>query len=290
MPICPFCRKPVGAGSIWCSCGANLNRYPDLPVNPEEIKEWLAEHKPELLSSSWTGGLILEAARKRLIGEQEEEIKRITKIKAEVDEAKSLIESFLLDCRREGMAPTIDIGQLRRERWRQWKRLPTEYRQHPPLKDFRFTPGFFFETPIGQFNDEYCLALDGSIYKHQLNAPDPYPLRELVGNIPVDKLADALTMALVRLLKLKQQPHMDQAEPAEGPIVAEPADVGPAGAGRGAKTHRFKLPFGKNAAKPAAGETAEAPADENPEAPAASEAAEPEAVEPSEPKKTPVGS
>ena len=187
----------------------------------------------------------MDAARKRVISEQENELSTGTKTNSEVVAAQKLIDDFLLDCRREELAPTIDIGQLRRDRWNQWKRIPTEYRQHAPMKDFKLTPGYFFETSVVQFKDEFCLALDGGLYKHQLNAADPYPLEEFVGSIPVEKLAEALTSALFWLLKTKQQPGpdagRDQREPAERQTVpAETRQAEVAAPKRG-----FKLPFGK---------------------------------------------
>ena len=253
MPICPFCRKPVEPGSVWCSCGANLSRYPSLPVNTSEIKDWLAEYEPELLATSWSGGSLFEIAKKRLLSEQEEEITANTKVNAEVTEAKSLIENFLLDCRREGLAPTIDIGQLRRDRWRQWKRIPTEFRQYAPLKKFALTPGYFFETSVAKFKDEYCVTVDGGLYKHQLNAPDPFPLEELISTVPPNKLREALAAALLWLLKAKQQPGAGQ-EPVEVKAVAEKEQT-PAKPKRG-----LRLPFGigrKSTADSAAQETVE---------------------------------
>jgi len=262
MPICPFCRKSVENGSVWCSCGANLSRYPNLPVNPTEIKDWLAKHKPEFLESSWSGGSLLDAARKHLINEQEKEIATGTKAQAEVAEAKSLIDSFLLDCEREGLPPTIDIGQLRRDRWRQWKRIPTEYRQHAPLKNFYQTPGYFFETSLAMFKDEYCVALDGTLYKHQLNSPDPFTLEELVGTMPAGKLAEALEATLLWLLKAKQQPGAAetpaQEMPAGRPVTSEAA-AGPAPSRQARSKRGLGWPFGRSAGKTTAG-VAEEPA------------------------------
>lgn len=245
MPICPFCRKTVDPSTVWCACGANLSRYPSLPVGNKDIKDWLTRYEPESLNSTYAGGSLLDAARKQVISEQEDDISTGTKTNSEVATARTLIDDFLLACRREELAPTIDIGQLRRDRWNQWKRIPTEFRQHAPMKLFRLTPGYFFETSVVQFKDEFCLALDGSLYKHQLNAADPYPLEEFVGSIPVEKLAEALTTALVWLLKTKQQPGpdagRDQREPAEKqPVPVEARQTEVATAKRG-----FKLPFGK---------------------------------------------
>src|SRR3990172_61272 len=102
MPICPFCRKPVDPGSIWCGCGANLVRYPNLPVNSKDVKDWLAKYEPQVLTSSWSGGSLLERAKRQLMSGQDKEISANTRINAEMTEAKGLIKNFLLDCQREG--------------------------------------------------------------------------------------------------------------------------------------------------------------------------------------------
>ncbi len=241
MPICPFCRKHVDPGSIWCSCGANLVRYPNLPVNSKDVKDWLAKYEPQFLASTWSGGSLLERAKRQLLSGQDREITATTRSNAELTEAKSLIKNFLLDCQREGLAPTIDIGSLRRDRWRQWKRVPAEYRQHAPLKNFRFTPGYFFETSVADFKDEYCLSVDGVIYKHQLNAPDPFELEELLKVVPANKLAEALAAAMVELLKAKQHPESGVTQALGASAEGGKAEPVPAQAA-GPKS-RWRLPF-----------------------------------------------
>lgn len=131
-------------------------------------------------------------------------------MQVEVAEARSLIDNFLYDCQREGLAPTIDIGRLRRDRWRQWKKIPAEYREHAPLKNFNRAPGYFFETSLALFKNEYCVAIDGSLYMHQLNSPDPFPIEELISTVPANKLGEALTAALLSLLRAKQRPEAVQ--------------------------------------------------------------------------------
>lgn len=235
MPICPFCRKSVEVGSVWCACGTNLGRYPTLPVSDQNIRKWLATYAPELIQTSVeTENSLVDRARRRLIDEQEDEIAERTRAQAEIDSAKQLIANFLNDCHREGLGPTIDIGQLRRDRWRQWKRIPAEYRQNPPLKNFKVTPGYLLEISIANYKDEFCLALDGTLYKHQLNAPDPFSLEELLYIVPAAMLADALTLSVIWLLKSKQTPTY-QEEPGYEPAPAAPK-------------RRFGLPFRQKSA------------------------------------------
>ncbi|HEB12712.1 MAG TPA: hypothetical protein ENI11_03435 [Actinobacteria bacterium] len=224
MPFCPFCRKSVEPASIWCACGINLGKYEDLPVTIKNIKKWLVLNDPTILEPSIpTKDSLLGTAKAQLIRTQEEQVTNDTKSRVEISEAKKLIENFLLDCKKEGLGPAIDIGQLRRERWRQWKKIPTEYRQNAPEKDFRLTPGYLFETSVAKYKDEFCLSADGIIYKHQLNAPDPYPIDALLNVVSVSNLAEALTTTLVSLLKDRQKPAQGEL-PEENQTIAEPIE------------------------------------------------------------------
>ncbi len=232
MPFCPFCRKSIEPNAIWCDCGLNLSRYENLPVTTKEIKPWLLKNEPNKLGSpSLSGKSLIVAAKEQLISTQETQISDNSKHRAEILEAENLFKSFLADCQKENLDPTINIGQLRKERWRQWKRIPTEYREHAPQKDFRLAPGYLFEMSIGTWKDEVCLSVDGSLYKHQLNAPDPYPLEEILNTISLRVLADALTTTLVWLLKNKQKPAADSKKGKES-VGKEPLK----------KSRGFKLP------------------------------------------------
>lgn len=207
LPICPFCRKHVESGAIWCTCGVNLSRYPKLPTAPNEIKEWLLKYAPEEVSTfNSEPGRMLITAKESLLKEQDAKVSEKTHHYLDLAAAEKLIEEFLFACEREKLAPTLDIGQLRRERWRQWRHIPAKYRLHPPLKDFRVKPGYLIQIPVAKFTDEFCLAIDGTFYKHQLNAQDPFPLEELLRFVPLNNLAEALNFTLVDLLKTKQQP------------------------------------------------------------------------------------
>ena len=210
--------------SIWCVCGINLGKFEDLPVTIKDIKKWLILNEPSILEPSVPiSNSLLDNAKSQLIKTQEQQISVDTKNRVEISEAEKLIANFLLDCKKEGLEPSIDIGQLRRERWRQWKRIPTEYRQNAPEKDFRLTPGYLFETSISKYKDEFCLSADGTIYKHQLNAPDPYPLETLLSMVTVNNLAEALTATIVWLLKSRQKPSPDSL-PKESHVAVKPED------------------------------------------------------------------
>lgn len=239
MPFCPFCRKSVEPASVWCACGINLGKFEDLPVTVKDIKQWLVLNEPSMLEpSAKITNSLLDTAKSQLIRTQEEQVTDDTKSSVEISEAEKLIGNFLLDCKKEGLEPTIDIGRLRRERWRQWKRIPTEYRQNAPEKDFRLTPGYLFEISVVKYKDEFCLSADGIIYKHQLNAPDPYPIETLLSMVTVNGLAEALTATLVWLLKSRQKPSPGS--------VPQESQV-PAGSEKSAS--RFKksliMPFGR---------------------------------------------
>lgn len=210
LPICPFCRKNVEPGAVWCSCGVNLSRYPKLPTAPKEIKEWLLKYAPEEVSIfNIEPGQMLIKAKESLVKEQDSQVNEKTQQYLELATAEKLIAEFLQSCEREMLAPTLDIGQLRRERWRQWRHVPAQYRLHPPLKDFRVKPGYLIQVPVSKYVEDFCLAIDGSFYKHQLNAQDPFPLEELLKLVPINNLAEALNTALVELLKTKQQPAVE---------------------------------------------------------------------------------
>ena len=253
MPVCPFCRKSVELNSVWCSCGVNLSRFPALPKGADEVREWLVRHVPDTLETTLdSASALLKQARKQLLDNQDSEVLAETKHTAEVTEVQKLISTFLEECLGAGLVPTVDIGQLRRDRWKQWKRIPVEYKQNAPLKVFKLSPGFIFEVNVAKFKDEFCLGLDGSIYKHQLNAVDPFPIDELLKIATVDKIAESLLAALVWLLKAKQQPDLG-AEP-----VAKSKETVEAAPGSNQaptlKTGGFKLPFGrKNGAEEADG-------------------------------------
>lgn len=206
-PICPFCRKNVEPATVWCSCGVNLSRYPKLPVSQKEVKDWLLKYAPEEVSNfTFAPGHLLIKAKESLVKEQDNQVSEKTHHYLDIRQAQKLIEEFLSACEQEALAPILDIGQLRRERWRQWRHIPAQYRVHPPLRDFRVKPGYLIQIPIAKYVDEFCLAIDGSLYKHQLNAQDPFPLEELLKLVPVSNLAEALNATLVELLKAKQQP------------------------------------------------------------------------------------
>lgn len=210
LPICPFCRKNVEPGAVWCTCGVNLSRYPKLPTAPKEVKEWLLKYAPEEVSTfTIEPGQMLIKAKESLVKEQDSQVNEKTQQYLELATAEKLIAQFLQACEQEMLAPTLDIGQLRRERWRQWRHIPAQYRLHPPLKDFRVKPGYLIQIPISKYVEEFCLAIDGSFYKHQLNALDPFPLEELLKLVPTSNLAEALNTALVELLKTKQQPAVE---------------------------------------------------------------------------------
>jgi hypothetical protein len=220
VPLCPFCRKPVPLNAVWCACGVNLSRFPTLPTENREIKEWLARYKPEFLEAAPAqANALVEGARRQLVGNQEKAVGLAVQNRMGLGAAKELIAGFLADCRRENLEPTIDVGQLRKERWRQWKRTPSEQRQNPPLKIFKQTPGYFFQITVAKYKDTICIAPDGSLYKHQHNAPDPFPFEELLSLITVDQLGQALTMSLVELLKAKQQPDGPAKAVKEEPAV-----------------------------------------------------------------------
>lgn len=247
MPVCPFCRKAVELNSVWCSCGVNLSQFSSLPTGTAEVSDWLTRHVPDSLETTFDpASPLLEQARKQLIDNQDSEVLATTKSTTEVNEVQRLISAFLADCLAAGVVPTVDIGQLRRDRWKQWKRIPSEYKQNAPLKSFKLAPGYIFEVNVAKFKDELCLSLDGSLYKHQLNAVDPYPLEELLKSATVEKIAEGLLAALVWLLKAKQQP-----DPVVEPTVAtagveETVDASPAQTQAPTlKTGGFKLPFGR---------------------------------------------
>jgi hypothetical protein len=184
-----------------------LSRFPSLPVSDSEVRRWLSRHVPDTLQTRADGRRsLIDQAQKRLIETQDAEIADSTKHEAEMAALQKVFSRFLSDCDKAGLTPTADIGQLRRERWRQWKRVPQEYRQNPPLKSFRETPGYIFELNIGKYKDELCLALDGTLYKHQLNAVDPYPAEELLKSATAEKVADSLIASLVWLLQARQHP------------------------------------------------------------------------------------
>ncbi len=270
MPVCPFCRKSVELNSVWCACGVNLSQFPALPTGAGEVREWLLRHVPDTLETTFdSASALLEQARKQLLDNQDSEVLAVTKQTAEVTKVQKLISTFLAECSGAGLVPTVDIGQLRRDRWKQWKRIPVEYKQNAPLKVFKVAPGYIFEINVAKFKDEFCLGLDGSLYKHQLNAVDPFPVDELLKIATVDKIAEGLLAALVWLLKAKQQP--DVGAPAANVTAVAEATTGSsktveAGPGPNQaptlKTGGFKLPFGRKNGAEEAGDTVEPAFDE----------------------------
>ncbi len=215
----------------------------------------MARHVPDTLETTFDpASALLEQARKQLLDNQDSEVSAATKHTAEVTEVRKFTSAFLADCSGAGMVPTVDIGQLRRDRWKQWKRIPAEYKQNAPLKAFKLTPGYIFEINVAKFKDEFCLALDGSLYKHQLNAVDPYPLDELLKIATVDKIAEGLLAALVWLLKAKQQPDLG-AEPATE--SGKTLEAGPSPNQPPTLKTGFKLPFGRKDGVEEAVETVE---------------------------------
>jgi hypothetical protein len=207
LPVCPFCRKSVDLSAVWCECGANLSRFPSLPASPPDVRPWLMRHVPDMLQAKVDGRkTLINQARERLIESQDAEIKESNRQQAEMAAAQKVFSNFLADCSAADFLPTVDLGKLRRDRWRQWKRVPAEYRQHPPLRSFRETPGYIFTLNIAKHKDEFCLALDGTLYKHQLNAPDPYPLEEILKFATVQKIAESMIVSLLALLQARQHP------------------------------------------------------------------------------------
>ncbi len=239
MPVCPFCRKSVEITSVWCNCGANISRFPSIPASGSEVREWLSRHVPDALETSADNeGSLVEQARQRLLENQDSDIVSSTKDTAEATKVHKLIASFLADCLDAGLAPTVDIGQLRRDRWKQWKRIPAEYRQHAPLKSFKVTPGYIFEVNVAKYKDEFCVALDGTLYKHQLNSVDPFTIGEILKSATVEKIAEGLIGSLVWLLEAKQHPTISVA------VESVPQSLPVSDGSGGQKAGRFKLPFG----------------------------------------------
>ncbi len=202
--------------SVWCTCGANLSKFPSVPTATADVKKWLARHVPEFLGQETTEAQsLIDRARAQVISAQDGDIAIETQKAADVARVRGLLAEFLSACSREYLDPTINIGQLRRDRWKQWKRIPAEYKEHSPLRTFKTTPGYIFEVKLAKFKDELCVGLDGALYKHQLNAPDPYPIEDLIDSAPVNKIAEGLIASLVWLLKAKQQPDDPQVETVE---------------------------------------------------------------------------
>ncbi len=274
MPTCPFCRKSIEISSVWCECGANLAKFPALPESADDASQWLKRYVPEMLESSVDPkASLLEQARKKLLEEQDTEISEANTQATKIREVQKLISIFLTDCADAGVPPTIDIGQLRRDRWKQWKRIPAEYKQNAPLKTFKLTPGYIFEVRVAKHKDEFCVALDGSLYKHQLNAVDPFPLDDLLKGATLEKIAEGLLAALVWLLKTKQQPAEEGAAVTETTEVAADADSQPTGRKPTLKTGGFKLPFGRKGETKEASDSEEEVSEAEEEVPLESESA-----------------
>lgn len=207
MPICPFCRKPAEQYTIWCSCGSNLTRYSNLPNYVQEIPAWFEEYAPESAKPANVpeqAGL-LDQARAEFIGRQDAQLGSKSKEHVEVETIKRLLNDFLSACAQEQLAPNVDVGALRKERWRAWRSADKAVRHYPPLKEFKSTPGYHLRLPFAKYVDEYFLCLDGSLYRHEFNAPDPYPVEWMAKSMPVAKIEEGLRSALVELLAARQE-------------------------------------------------------------------------------------
>lgn len=215
MPICPYCRRPVtSAYTVWCTCGTNLSKYSNLPNTVEEIKPWLNENSPETLKAYVMEGNLLDQAKKALISEQEASIQNQSKTAYEVAQVSQLFQDFLAGCGREEIAPNSDVGLLRRERYKQQKKAGVI--DNLPVKNFKQTPAYFFRISFGRQVEEFNLTVDGELYRHQMNVPDPFPIEELLKFATVEKISEGLRQTLVELLKQKQSP----------PAASGPADEG----------------------------------------------------------------
>lgn len=209
MPICPFCHRPVSSAfTVWCSCGTNLTKYPNLPNTIEETRPWLSINSPETLIARAEEGSLLEQAKRALIKEQEDAIKKNSRQSYEVAQVRQSFEDFLLSCRQENVAPAFDVGRLRRERFKQQKK--TGLTEFPPVKNFKQTPAYFFRILFGRAAEDFYLTETGELYRHQMNLPDPYPIEELLKLATADKIKEGLRQTLVELLKQRQIPFPAQ--------------------------------------------------------------------------------
>ena len=205
MPICPFCRKTVTSPyAVWCGCGNNLTKYYKLPNTLDEIKPWLEKNSPEILEAKVMEDNLLNQAKKSLILEQETAIKKNSQISFDVAQIKQIFQDFLTACSQEKLAPSSDIGKLRRDRYRQQKKSGMTINM--PVKNFKPTPAYFFTISFGKIIEDFNLTVQGELYRHHISAKDPFPIEELLKIAPKEKIVEGLRQALVTLLKLKQQP------------------------------------------------------------------------------------
>lgn len=203
MPICPYCRKPVtSAFTVWCTCGTNLTKFDNLPSGLDDLKTWLEKNSPDVLRAPVIEGGLLEQAKQALIKEQEITIKKRSQTAYEVAQVKQLFQDFLSSCHQEGIPPNYDIGRLRRDRYKQQKKLgQTDFL---PVKNFKQTPGYHFRLNFGRVGEDLYLSLGGELYRHLMNVPDPFPIEELLKFASVEKVAEGLRQTLVELLKQRQ--------------------------------------------------------------------------------------
>lgn len=213
MPMCPYCHKPVtSAFTVWCSCGTNLSSYPNLPNDINELKTWLEKNNPDALSAEIFEGNLLEQARKSLITEQEKEIEKASQKAYEVARIKRAFADFLEGCSKEGLSPNVDVGRLRKERFKEQKKTKQTYNM--PQKNFRLTPSFHFQIFFSRSVEDFYLTEDGELYRHHMNAPDPFPMEELLKMTTVEKVVEGLRKALVGSLRQRQH-QATEAEPQE---------------------------------------------------------------------------
>lgn len=205
MSLCPFCRRPVELQSVWCSCGENLSRFSSLPMLPEDILGWLENNASEVLNSPNLEGGLLQQAKSVIISDEEKEVASNTSVSTDVLKVRNLFGEFLQSCSEAGIAPNVDAGQLRRARWKQWRRAEKSQRINPPVKNFQQTPAYYVKFELAKYFEVFCLCLDGTLYKHYFNALDPFPVEELLKVFPLAKIEEGLRNALVFLLRQRQQ-------------------------------------------------------------------------------------
>jgi hypothetical protein len=206
VPICPFCRRSVtNTFTIWCECGVNLIKYPRLPNSSEEVRKWLKEYSPASLEARIEPGQLIDQAKTMLIKGQDSQINQDTRQTQAIAQARSLLSDFLQSCAQANIPPNTDVGALRKDRWKAQKKAGLK--SNLPLREFKPTAAYFFQVLIADYQEQFYLCTDGSLYRHIASVPDPYPIEKLVEIIPVVKLAEGLRDTLVELLKQKQQPQ-----------------------------------------------------------------------------------
>ncbi len=203
MPICPFCHKPVtSAFTVWCGCGTNLSSYPSLPDDETHLKDWLKKHEPKALETEKIEGDLLEQARAVLIKDQENVIDEESQKAYEIAQVKQLLQEFLSSCSKEELPPNIDIGKLRKERFKEQKKAKQS--QNMPVKNFRLTPGFHFQIFFSRSVEDFYLTQEGELYRHHMSVVDPYPVEELLKFTTLEKINEGLRRTLVDMLKQRQ--------------------------------------------------------------------------------------